>query len=199
MAVENHGWAGVEFLKYVVSNPQINWRKKYNEVRNTSLFAHNESSGQVVRVGERLALVAFSGELATEAGITGWKKGDALQAVGNVFNSWKNEREHTGDSEIHDLMRTLRGFIERHGDSRFSDRADNLMMIRDRAGWYSNSNGQRIYMFTSEGMRDALKGFDYKRSVDDLCKNGVIIEKSRQTFVCQSNYRLHYVDPSKIM
>ena len=36
---------------------------------------------EVGRVAARFALVAFSGELATQFGVTGWNKGEALKAA----------------------------------------------------------------------------------------------------------------------
>ena len=44
--------------------------------------------GQVQRVRRRFALVAVAGELASETGITGWPKGEAIDAARAVFNAW---------------------------------------------------------------------------------------------------------------
>ena len=32
----------------------------------------------------------------------------------------------------------------------------------------------RVYLFTAEGMRDALKGFDFKRALDTLQESGAL-------------------------
>ena len=44
--------------------------------------------GQVWRVGRRFALAAVAGELATEAGITGWPAGTATAAARRCFEAW---------------------------------------------------------------------------------------------------------------
>jgi hypothetical protein len=33
---------------------------------------------------------------------------------------------------------------------------------RDRAGWWRDTPDGRLYLFTTEGMNDALKGFDFQ-------------------------------------
>lgn len=47
-----------------------------------------DSSGQVERVGARFALVGAAGELATEAGLTGWPEGESEMAATACFNAW---------------------------------------------------------------------------------------------------------------
>jgi putative DNA primase/helicase len=71
-------------------------------------------------------------------------------------------------------------FISRHGDSRFSsveERYDTRIgadaIVRDRAGWWEG-DGERVYLFTSEGMREALKGFDFNRALDTLQEAGAL-------------------------
>ena len=74
--------------------------------------------GQVQRAGRRLALVAVAGELATEAGITGWPAGEAERAAGVVFRDWRAEWGE-GSREDQHLATALRRFIGLHGGSRF--------------------------------------------------------------------------------
>jgi uncharacterized protein (DUF927 family) len=44
-------------------------------------------SGQVQRVGRHFALIAAAGEIVTEAGITGWPEGEAVNAARRCFNA----------------------------------------------------------------------------------------------------------------
>ncbi|MER2514544.1 MAG: hypothetical protein ABTQ25_19395, partial [Nitrosomonas ureae] len=68
-------------------------------------------------------------------------------------------------------------FIERHGDSRFSSLNSTAdITVRDRAGWWINESGIRIYLFTAGGIKEALKGFDLKRSLDILVSVGALPE-----------------------
>ena len=50
------------------------------------------ASGQVHRVGERFALVGAAGELATQAGLTGWEPGESERAARACFNAWMAAR-----------------------------------------------------------------------------------------------------------
>ena len=47
-------------------------------------------------------------------------------------------------------------------------------MVRDRAGWWKDTDAGRRYLFTAEGMRDAMKGFDFNRALDALQEAGFI-------------------------
>ena len=40
--------------------------------------------------------------------------------------------------------------------------------IRDRAGWWRDGSEGREYLFTTDGMREATKGIDFKRALDVL-------------------------------
>jgi putative DNA primase/helicase len=74
------------------------------------------------------------------------------------------------------LPPTLLGrFIDRHGDSRFSATTGEHASVRDRAGWWrEDSERGRLYLFNADGLREALKGFDFKRALDVLEQAGVI-------------------------
>lgn len=98
------------------------------------------ASGQVQRVGRRFALVAAAGELATEAGLTGWPAGAASDGVRRCFNAWIEARPAgIGQSEDATMLRQIRGWFGAHGDARFTpwDRADDGHAPRTmhRAGW----------------------------------------------------------------
>jgi len=47
-------------------------------------------------------------------------------------------------------------------------------VVRDRSGWWDDRPEGRIYLFNADGMREALKGFDFKRGLDLLQEAGVI-------------------------
>ena len=66
------------------------------------------------------------------------------------------------------------GRFLRHGDSRFSDCNGGGESIRDRAGWWRKDDNTLVYLFNAEGLREALKGFDFKRALDLLEECGVV-------------------------
>lgn len=78
------------------------------------------ASGQVERVGARFALVGVAGELATEAGLTGWAKGESERAARACFNAWLGARGGIGNGEVVAMLRAVRRFLEVHGAGRFS-------------------------------------------------------------------------------
>ena len=75
------------------------------------------ASEQVRRVGSRFALVAAAGELATQAGITGWPPGHALWAVGQCFDAWLCARGHLDNGEDAAMLRQVRAWLEKNGDA----------------------------------------------------------------------------------
>jgi putative DNA primase/helicase len=80
-----------------------------------------DSSGQVERVGARFALVGAAGELATEAGLTGWPTGESELAARACFNAWLTARGGNGNGEVVAMLRAVRRFLETHGSGRFTD------------------------------------------------------------------------------
>jgi putative DNA primase/helicase len=46
--------------------------------------------------------------------------------------------------------------------------------VRDRAGWWRGSGGDRTYLFTGDGLREALRGHDFGRALDALQELGAI-------------------------
>ena len=111
--------------------------------------------------------------------MTGWAAGEATQAAAIGFSAWQALRGvGRGNAERDQITERITSFIERHGDSRFSD-ADNdddqrAAMVRDRAGWWRSSDGARAYLFNADGLREALKGFDFGRALDVLQQAGAI-------------------------
>ncbi len=98
--------------------PLAEWRKEHS-VR----AAPDGAAGQVQRVGWRFALVAATGDLATDAGLTGWPRGTASDAVRRCFNAWIAARPAgIGLSEPQQMPRRARLWFQMHGRSpRFPD------------------------------------------------------------------------------
>lgn len=78
------------------------------------------AGGQVQRVGARFALIAAAGELATEAGLTGWTAGESIHAAATCFNAWLAARGGMGNSEVSSMLRQVSRFLELHGEGRFT-------------------------------------------------------------------------------
>ncbi len=178
-AATHFGHAGREFLEKLTRDHDGNFSEALETIKALPEFQTTGGEGQVNRVAARFAILALAGETATEYGVTGWAEGAAIEAAAAGFAAWQSLRGMgKANSETAQIVESVFSFIERHGDSRFSD-AD-LMddqrahLVRDRAGWWRNADGGRIYLFTSAGMKEALKGFDFKRALDALQTAGVI-------------------------
>ncbi len=164
-AVTHHGHAGRAFLERLTRDEQ-DFCAYLEQMKQAPLFAATD--GQHRRVAARFALIAMAGELATEYGLTGWQEGAALDAATHGFKAWLSTRGQ-GNDERRQVLEKVSDFIERHRDGRFSN-ADTSepVPIRDRAGWYRDSEQGRTYLFNSQALHDALRGFDFTRALDAL-------------------------------
>ncbi|MEY4592387.1 MAG: hypothetical protein RIR18_1282 [Pseudomonadota bacterium] len=81
----------------------------------------DDAHGQSRRVAARFGLVAAAGELATEWGITGWDKGEAIHAAITCFRAWVAKRGGQGNSEDRIVIDHIREILLRKNDSAFTD------------------------------------------------------------------------------
>ncbi len=176
-ATQHHGRAGRAFLERL-AHDERDMAAMLERLKALPAFNPPEAEGQDKRAASRFALLALAGELATEYGITGWPEQAALDAAVIGFQAWRAMRGG-GNDERRQILDKLAGFLERHGDSRFSDWTADGAAIRDRAGWWKPDDaGGRLYLFNADGLREALKGFDFKRALDVLESCGVIPKAS---------------------
>ncbi len=83
-------------------------------------FTPSHAAEQVRRVATRFALVAAAGELATQAGVTGWPEGTAASAARACFNAWLAARGHLDNGEEVAQLAQVRAFLETNGDALFT-------------------------------------------------------------------------------
>ena len=108
-----------------------------------------DSDGQVLRVGQKFALVAAVGELAIISGILPWPKGEAERACVRLFIDWLAARGGTQAHEGRDAEMNLKAFISEHGSARFEaawqDEAKNGVVDRktiQRAGFKRTTDAE---------------------------------------------------------
>ncbi|MCL2725788.1 MAG: DUF927 domain-containing protein [Polyangiaceae bacterium] len=100
-------------------------------------------SGEVHRVVHRFALCASASELATEAGITGWSKGEATRAVLACFYAWLERREGAGSADARRLFEHVRGVFEAHASTRFDPSTGPVSKpATNRLGWLHYPDGK---------------------------------------------------------
>lgn len=171
-AATHHGHAGRAFLEKLTQDGR-DFCALLERAKALPLFSTESSEGQEKRAAARFALLGLAGELATEYGLTGWPEGEAMGAAAEGFRLWQTTRGR-GNDERRQVLERVSGFIDRHGDGRFSSVDRPNEPVRDRAGWWRELDDEREYLFNAEGMREALKGFDFKRALDVLQEAGAV-------------------------
>ena len=172
-AAQHYGLAGRAFLEKL-THDQRDFCAMLEEIKTLPIFSAESGEGQDKRAAGRFALIGLAGELATEYGLTGWQEGEAIYAAAEGFRLWRSMRG-TGNDERRQIAERMSGFLERHGDGRFSD-ADSRdeVPVKDRAGWWRDTTDGREYLLTAEAMREAMKGFDFNRALDVLQELGAL-------------------------
>lgn len=203
-SVTHHGHAGRAFLEKLTRDAS-DCCAVFEGFKALPEFSAEGGEGQDKRAAGRFALLAMAGETATNYGITGWPEGEAIKAASECFSLWRATRGK-GNDERRQIIEKVSGFIERHGSGRFSDADATIEApIRDRAGWWKESYGDREYLFTAEGMREALKGFDFKRGLDVLQEVGALAapgadgERAKSIRIAGHKKRLYIVQADKLV
>jgi putative DNA primase/helicase len=194
-AATHYGHAGRAFLERL-THDERDLCAFLERIKALPEFNPPDCEGQETRAAARFALMALAGELATEYGLTGWPEGEAIRAAAECFLSWRNARDGKGNSELHQIVQRVTDFIDRHGDSRFSDAVcPPAHPVRDRAGWWRDESGKRFYLFNSSGMREALRGFDFNSALALLKQAGILTagrDKSSVLARCEGRERRVY-------
>jgi putative DNA primase/helicase len=167
-ATKFYGVAGIEYLTKLVAETR-NLDQLATDY--TEALINEELGSQEKRAAKRFGLLALAGELATEYGITGWQTGNAVNGVIECFAKWR-EFFGGGDIEEQQVLSAMKDFIDRFGDSRFSDvtQTENIK-INDRAGYWLDENEGRTYLFNDAGMKEALEKNGLKRGLEVLKKH----------------------------
>jgi len=143
-------------------------------------YLSDEASGQARRVAARFGLVGAAGELATAWGITGCDKGQALWAASVCFKAWLDGRGGEGDQEAQAMLSQVRGFLELHGEGRFSD-VNRTAVDDDHAPRVLNRAGFRQLFIDGEGVPfDDELSRDYQKEKQKGDENKESVEKHQE-------------------
>lgn len=116
-----YGAVGHAFLQWAAQHADTLARRVRDAAAILSCaWVPDGASGQVARVAARFALVGVAGALATEAGLTGWDEGESEGAAKACFDAWLQARGGAGNGEVKAMLRQVRGFLEAHGEGRFT-------------------------------------------------------------------------------
>jgi uncharacterized protein (DUF927 family) len=204
-AMENHGLAGPAFLKFLAPKvaKDAAWaQEKLAPQIGCFLeeFLPSDSDGQVRAV----ALVAVAGELATEAGVTGWELRQAWHAAGEAFAAWLAKRGSTEAGEDLAAIQRVRTIIEREQSNRFATigeepefatqeelekprpPAEKRAIIGGQLGWkrwishpMAEGGGRWRFLFQISGWREAIGTLDPVQAARALERHGFLVPGSK--------------------
>ena len=184
----HHGHLGPAFIERLVAEE----RDLAGEVdRFAQVDGFATSRALQGRAAKVLALIGVAGELATEYGLVDWQPGEALAAAIEAFKAWAAGQGGVR-SEHEQVLANVSGFIERHGDARFSSVEGDpahTPTVYNRAGWWRDDAEGRTYLFSGEGLSEALGGFDLKRGTEALEVAGWIVERERRAIRARADQR----------
>lgn len=205
-AHEHYGHAGPALVEAIIGRDISGLVTTQQNI----LRQFGELDRQAKRGARVFALAALGGELAAHVGIVPWERTEALEAAVYIFRLWRDAREASSLGAEHwEILRAIREFIERYGESRFSDLnpvpTSEYPLIRDRAGYWEDARGKRIYLFTSGGLHEATKDYDFGRVLQALDDAGALTEigqdkeraKSRRTPDGKPT-KLYHINPEKL-
>lgn len=163
-----YGVAGMAWLRYLTQDKEkvISQAKQLLGQYHLELIAEHKQ-GHIVRVANAFALIAVAGELATQAGITAWQTGTALNAVKAVFNDWVNSFEYVGDYQTKEYILHVKAFFEANESSRFeaiTPDPDHIEKIINRVGYWKIENGEKLFLVLPEQFKNEVcKGHDNRK------------------------------------
>jgi uncharacterized protein (DUF927 family) len=178
----SYGVAGLAFVRAIKTTgieSIVTTIRETQEIFRTGVIK-GTPSGQVLRVADRLGLVAAAGELAINLGILPWQAGTVAAAVRVIFDGWHEDRGGDGPAEVRSAIEQIRSILERHGDSRF-DRTPpdiNVRPVVDRLGYAHGEGSERQWWTLPQTWRDEFcRGFDAKMVSRALVERGLLLPR----------------------
>lgn len=166
---KHYGQLGTAFIDKLIST-EVNIIELLNTI--AKKLIEPSSTNLEKRAASVFAVIALAGELAINFNLTPWAKDQVYEAILIAFKRWKL-LHGIRKTEDYQILEAISDFINKHGDSRFSYTSNitENRPILNRAGWYKNEAGKRIYMFSAAGLQEAGGGFDRGRIVEVLAKH----------------------------
>ena len=155
LSSKHYGHAGTKWLEYLTTDKET-LMLKANALLEQFVEQNSQTkNGQAQRVLRRFALVAVAGELATQAGITGWATGRAFEAIRQCFKIWLCSLGSNENMEEAKILEHIKAFFEANGTSRFEDltvirQADGDVIrprINNRVGYYDPES--KVYLVST--------------------------------------------------
>ena len=180
----HHGMAARAFLARLtqdLADDAAGLRDALRAMRDGFLaqYVPQGSAAQVRSVASRFALIGAAGELARDYGVLPWPEGESMRAAGACLKSWVANRGGAGSGEDALAIAQVRGFIEQHGESRFTRlrlEPDDGTKTIYRAGYRRQAGDISEFLILPEAWKNEVcKGLNPQRTADMLAKRGWLI------------------------
>lgn len=176
-AAQHYGHAGPAFVRTLVETPDMDLAVPLA----TIMGKLQPEDGQQTRAARVFALCALAGEIASMKKIVPWNKDQATDAARGAFNAWRAQRgaAHGFTAEDVSILRSISDFMDKHGDSRFSDlhAIEDARPVVNRAGYCEHTAQGMVFMFTGGALREAAPGQDMGRIVAALRAAGAFAKE----------------------
>ena len=165
-----YGSAGIAWLEHITSDKTATTATA-GQLVGDFMSQYSDLKAQAHRVAKRFAIVAAAGEMATQAGITGWQVGQATTAVMTCLDNWLDNYGRDGEHEQRQIIEHIKAFIEQHGSSRFqpcyrNTRLDFEERTPNRVGYRNMETGD--YYFSKETFDKVCAPFSKKKVLQVL-------------------------------
>ncbi len=189
-----HGAVVIDFLKAVISR-HATIKDEFAEFCQKFYKGMNQKNAQLERALEKIALNAFSGELATQAGLTGWKEGECTAVMQQCFNEWVEYRGGDETYERMKLLKQVRAFFERNLYSNFVSLDQGDTINKELAGFRQKTNFDNtacFWVFPTVFTEVICSGFDENYAKKVLCEEGWLTQEVSKTKTVNSQtYRVY--------
>ncbi|HCI31946.1 MAG TPA: hypothetical protein DFH98_11560, partial [Psychrobacter sp.] len=98
-----YGSAGIAWLEHITSDKAATTATA-KQLVDDFMSQYSDLTAQAHRVAKRFAIVSAAGELATQAGITGWQVGQATTAVMICLDNWLDNYGRDGEHEQRQII-----------------------------------------------------------------------------------------------
>ena len=180
-----YGSAGIAWLEHITSDKAATTANA-GQLVSSFMNQYSDLTAQAHRVAKRFAIVSAAGELATQAGITGWQAGQATTAVMTCLDNWLDNYGRDGEHEQRQIIEHIKAFIEQHGSSRFQPchihtYQDFEPKITNRAGYHNYDTGE--YYFSTSTFDEVCSPFNKSKVLQVLDEAGLlnVTENDRKT------------------
>ncbi|EDJ9085828.1 alkaline-shock protein [Salmonella enterica subsp. enterica] len=176
-AAKCHGAPFRDWLRWLTADLNAATERAGKLLKQYEKMLRPEGAGnQTGRIVNRFALLAVAGELATEAGLTGWEQGEAYKAAKSCLDAWISDRGHIANQEEADALERVRNFITTNQYTRFAswyahdkNRPSNVVGFRKVEEGNDSREAETTFYIFASGWKEICGTFNAKKTAD-LCR-----------------------------